>query len=81
MLYLQSKELAMYSDAEMEDVLFPHMMTDEEIDEQFDNEPDCEDEVYDDDFEEPQVERLGVSAYAHHNECAFQIWWLEEGRW
>ena len=71
----------MYSDAEMEDVLFPHMMTDEEIDEQFDNEPDCEDEVYDDDFEEPQVERLGVSAYAHHNECAFQIWWLEEGRW
>lgn len=81
MLYLQSKELAMYSDAEMEDVLFPHMMTDEEQDEQFDNEPDCEDEVYDDDFEEPQVERLGVSAYAHHNECAFQIWWLEEGRW
>ena len=81
MLYLQSKELAMYSDAEMEDVLFPHMMTDEELDEQCDNEPDCEDEVYDDDFEEPQVERLGVSAYAHHNECAFQIWWLEEGRW
>ena len=71
----------MYSDAEMEDVLFPHMMTDEELDEQYDNEPDCEDEVYDDDFEEPQVERLGVSAYAHHNECAFQIWWLEEGRW
>jgi hypothetical protein len=71
----------MYSDAEMEDVLFPHMMTDEELDEQFDNEPDCEDEVYDDDFEEPQVERLGVSAYAHHNECAFQMWWLEEGRW
>ena len=81
MLYLQSKELAMYSDAEMEDVLFPHMMTDEQLDEQFDNEPDCEEEVYDDDFEEPQVERLGVSAYAHHNECAFQIWWLEEGRW
>ena len=26
----------MYSDAEMEDVLFPHMMTDEELDEQFD---------------------------------------------
>jgi hypothetical protein len=71
----------MYSDAEMEDVLFPHMMTDEELDEQFDNEPDCEDEVYDDDFEEPQVEKLGVSAYAHHNECAFQMWWLEEGRW
>ena len=71
----------MYSDAEMEDVLFPHMMTDEALDEQFDNEPDCEEEVYDDDFEEPQVERLGVSAYAHHNECAFQIWWLEEGRW
>jgi hypothetical protein len=71
----------MYSDAEMEDVLFPHMMTDEQLDEQFDNEPDCEDEVYDDDFEEPQVERLGVSAYAHHNECAFQMWWLEEGRW
>ena len=71
----------MYSDAEMEDVLFPHMMTDEELDEQYDNEPDCEDEVYDDDFEEPQVERLGVSAYAHHNECAFQMWWLEEGRW
>ena len=81
MLYLQSKELAMYSDAEMEDVLFPHMMTDEALDEQFDNEPDCEEEVYDDEFEEPQVERLGVSAYAHHNECAFQIWWLEEGRW
>ncbi len=71
----------MYSDAEMEDVLFPHMMTDEELDEQFDNEPDCDDEVYDEDFEEPQVERLGVSAYAHHNECAFQMWWLEEGRW
>lgn len=71
----------MYSDAEMEDVLFPHMMTDEELDEQFDNEPDCEEEVYDDEFEEPQVERLGVSAYAHHNECAFQMWWLEEGRW
>ena len=33
----------MYSDAEMEDVLFPHMMTDEQLDEQFDNEPDCED--------------------------------------
>lgn len=81
MLYLQSKELTMYSDAEMEDVLFPHMMTDEELDEQFDNEPDCDDEVYDEDFEEPQVERLGVSAYAHHNECAFQMWWLEEGRW
>ncbi len=29
----------MYSDAEMEDVLFPHMMTDEELDEQFDVEP------------------------------------------
>ena len=71
----------MYSDAEMEDVLFPHMMTDEQLDEQFDNEPDCEEEVYDDEFEEPQVERLGVSAYAHHNECAFQMWWLEEGRW
>jgi len=71
----------MYSDAEMEDVLFPHMMTDKALDEQFDNEPDCEEEVYDDEFEEPQVERLGVSAYAHHNECAFQIWWLEEGRW
>ncbi len=71
----------MYSDAEMEDVLFPHMMTDEQLDEQFDNEPDCDDEVYDEDFEEPQVERLGVSAYAHHNECAFQMWWLEEGRW
>ena len=26
-------------------------------------------------------ERLGVEAYAHHNECAFQMWWLEEGRW
>ena len=35
--------LDMYSDAEMEDVLFPHMMTDEQLDEQFDNEPDCED--------------------------------------
>ena len=35
--------LAMYSDAEMEYVLFPHMMTDEQLDEQFDNEPDCED--------------------------------------
>lgn len=34
----------MYSDAEMEDVLFPHMMTDEELDEQFDNEPDCDDQ-------------------------------------
>ena len=33
----------MYSDAEMEDVLFPHMMTDEQLDEQFDIEPDCED--------------------------------------
>jgi hypothetical protein len=33
----------MYSDAEMEDVLFPHMMTDEQLDEKFDNEPDCED--------------------------------------
>jgi hypothetical protein len=27
----------------MEDVLFPHMMTDEQLDEQFDIEPDCED--------------------------------------
>jgi hypothetical protein len=33
----------MYSDAEMEDVLFPHMMTEEQLDEQFDIEPDCED--------------------------------------
>ena len=33
----------MYSDAEMEDVLFPHMMTVEQLDEQFDIEPDCED--------------------------------------
>jgi hypothetical protein len=35
--------IVMYSDAEMEDVLFPHMMTDEQLDEQFDIEPDCED--------------------------------------
>jgi hypothetical protein len=33
----------MYSDAEMEDVLVPHMMTGEQLDEQFDIEPDCED--------------------------------------
>ncbi len=33
----------MYSDAEMEDVLFPHMMTDEQLDEQFDCEPDIDD--------------------------------------
>jgi hypothetical protein len=26
-------------------------------------------------------EKLGVEDYAHHNECAFQMWWLEEGRW
>ena len=35
--------IVMYSDAEMEDVLFPHMMTEEQLDEQFDIEPDCED--------------------------------------
>ncbi len=40
--YMQWR-MVMYSDAEMEDVLFPHMMTDEQLDEQFDNEPDCED--------------------------------------
>ncbi len=27
----------------MEDVLFPHMLTDEQLDEQYDVEPDCED--------------------------------------
>ena len=42
-LYMQWR-MVMYSDAEMEDVLFPHMMTDEQLDEQFDNEPDCEDQ-------------------------------------
>ena len=41
-LYMQWR-LVMYSDAEMEDVLFPHMMTVEQLDEQFDIEPDCED--------------------------------------
>ncbi len=79
MLYLQSKELAMdYTEAELEARIFPSVDLDPR---DWEEEEDCDDEVYDEDFEEPQVERLGVSAYAHHNECAFQMWWLEEGRW
>jgi hypothetical protein len=41
-IYMQWR-IVMYSDAEMEDVLFPHMLTDEQLDEQYDIEPDCED--------------------------------------
>jgi hypothetical protein len=44
----------MYSDAEMEDVLFPHMMTDEELDEQFDA---CFDEDIDENEESVEYPR------------------------
>jgi len=78
-LYSGCKELDMdYTEAELEARIFPSVDLDPR---DWEEEVDCDDEVYDEDFEEPQVERLGVSAYAHHNECAFQMWWLEEGRW
>ena len=40
-----------------------------------------DDEVFDDeDIESAPVENLGIRAYAHWNEEAAQMWWLEEGR-
>ena len=80
MLYLQSKELAMdYTEAELEARIFPSVDLDPR-----DWEEDCEeqeiDEVYDD-IEDAPVERLGIEAYAHWNEDARMMWWLEEGRW
>jgi hypothetical protein len=32
------------------------------------------------DIESAPVENLGIRAYAHWNEEAAQMWWLEEGR-
>jgi hypothetical protein len=49
---------------------------------------DCEEE--EEEFENPDLddiefiaprERVGVEAYSQWNEQAFQMWWLEEGRW
>jgi len=71
-----------YTEAELEARIFPSVDIDPR-----DWEEGCEedweeqefDEVYDD-IEDASVEQVGIEAYAHHNECAFQMWWLEEGR-
>ncbi len=55
----------MYSDAEMEDVLFPHMMTDEELDEQFDNDPS---DMDDDDFDEEMMDEDDMRRDKNHME-------------
>ena len=60
-----------------------------EVELELDNLPenqDCEEE----EFENPDLddiefiaprERVGVEAYSQWNEQAYQMWWLEEGRW
>ena len=66
-----------YTEAELEARIFPSVDLDPR---DWEEEVDCDDEVYDD-IEDAPVEQVGIEAYAHHNECAFQMWWLEEGRW
>ena len=83
MLYSGCKELDMdYTEAELEARIFPSVDLDlldweEVIEEEFDD----DDEVFDnEDIESAPVENLGIRAYAHWNEEAAQMWWLEEGR-
>jgi len=75
----------MYSDAEMEDVLFPHMMTGEQLDEQFDIEPDCEDpwseaEQLDEQFDiEPDCEDPWSEAWMDANALESAGWGEDDG--
>jgi hypothetical protein len=82
MLYSGCKELEMdYTEAELEARIFPSVDLDpldweDVIEEEFDD-----DEEFDfEDIEFAPTENLGIEAYAHWNEQAAQMWWLEEGR-
>ena len=72
----------MYSDAEMEDVLFPHMLTDEQLDEQYDIEPDCEDPWSEAWMDANALESAG---WGEDDRCSGDDWqvipspWLRQG--
>lgn len=70
-----------YTEAELEARIFPSVDLDpldweDVIEEEFDD-----DEEFDfEDIEFAPTKNLGIEAYAHWNEQAAQMWWLEEGR-